>query len=198
MTSNPSSMTLCPSRLTWAQRMRELHAAGDTTELLMGRDPARGGLRTEGTGSAEAQRRSAPYSPHRRPSATKATVVHEPGASSRLRWVCCLSGDRSASGHRPRFRCVRSSFRYRDGGRSTRHGRSMPRRARTYDLPPTKANSRPLSATITSERVSQVLSGNTLRPVNQSPTCAALPSSHQHALQTGVHSPIRVTSETMS
>ena len=61
-----------------------------------------------------------------------------------------------------------------------------------------KANSRPRSATTTSERVSQVLSGNTLRPVNQSPTRAVLPSSHQQALQTGLHSPIRVTSETMS
>ena len=42
------------------------------------------------------------------------------------------------------------------------------------------------------------LSGVVLRPVNQSPARAELPSSHQQALQTGLHSPMRVTSETMS
>ena len=66
-------------------------------------------------------------------------------------------------------------------------------------LPPTtNANSRPRSAATTSERVSQVRSGNSLRPVNQAPTRGLSPSSHQHALQTGLHSPMRVTSEIMS
>ena len=61
-----------------------------------------------------------------------------------------------------------------------------------------KPNSRPQSAATTSERVSQVRSGSSLRPVNQAPTRAESPSSHQHALQTGLHSPIRFTSATMS
>ena len=35
-----------------------------------------------------------------------------------------------------------------------------------------------------------------MRPVNQAPTCGPSPSSHQQALQIGLHSPIRVTSDT--
>jgi len=61
-----------------------------------------------------------------------------------------------------------------------------------------KANSRPRSAATTWERVSQVRSGSSLRPVNQAPGQGPSPSSHQQALQTGLQSPIRVTSETMS
>jgi hypothetical protein len=60
------------------------------------------------------------------------------------------------------------------------------------------ANSRPGCAATTSERVSQVRPASSLRPVNHAPTWAVAPSSHQHAVQTGLHSPIRVTSETNS
>lgn len=40
--------------------------------------------------------------------------------------------------------------------------------------------------------------GHQMRPVNQAPGRGPCPSSHQQALQTGLHSPMRVTSETMS
>jgi len=53
------------------------------------------------------------------------------------------------------------------------------------------------SAATTSERVSQVRSGSSLRrPVNHAPTRGPSLSSHQHAVQMGLHSPMRVTSAT--
>ena len=62
----------------------------------------------------------------------------------------------------------------------------------------TNANSRPGSAATTSERVSQVRSGSSFRPVKCAPTVGPSPSSHQQAVHTGLHSPIRVTSDTMA
>ena len=58
------------------------------------------------------------------------------------------------------------------------------------------ANFRPGSAATTWLRVSHVRSGVSLRPVNQAPTCGPAPSSHQQALQIGLHSPVLVTSDT--
>jgi len=69
---------------------------------------------------------------------------------------------------------------------------------RTRAPPTMNANSRPRSAATTSERVSRVLPGTSFRPVHQAPTRTAAPSSHQQAVQTGLHSPIRVTSQTRS
>lgn len=60
------------------------------------------------------------------------------------------------------------------------------------------ANSWRRSAATTSERVSHVRSEVSLLPVNRAPTRGPSPSSHQQGLQTGLHSPIRVTSEIMS
>jgi hypothetical protein len=64
--------------------------------------------------------------------------------------------------------------------------------------PTTQANSRPGSAATTTERVSQVRDGVTLRPVKWAPTRGPSPSSHQQASQIGLHSPVRVTSLTRS
>jgi hypothetical protein len=61
-----------------------------------------------------------------------------------------------------------------------------------------KANSLPGSAATTCDRLSQVRSGVSFRPVNQAPTSGPAPASHQQALHTGLHSPMRVTSETMA
>jgi hypothetical protein len=69
---------------------------------------------------------------------------------------------------------------------------------RTQPSLTSQANSRPGSAATTWLRVSHVRSAFWLRPVNHAPTCGPSPSSHQHARQTGLHSPIRVTSETMA
>ncbi len=60
------------------------------------------------------------------------------------------------------------------------------------------ANSRPRSAATTCERVSQVRPGTSFCPVNQAPARGPSPSSHEPPVQMGLHSPIRVTSETMS
>src|SRR4051794_8370147 len=64
--------------------------------------------------------------------------------------------------------------------------------------PTIHANSRPGSAATTSERVSHVRSGSTLRPVKCAPTRGPSPSSHQHAAQIGLYSPVRVTSAIIS
>jgi hypothetical protein len=56
----------------------------------------------------------------------------------------------------------------------------------------------PGSAATTCDRVSQVRSGVSFRPLNQAPTLGPAPSSHQQALHTGLHSPMRVTSEIMA
>src|SRR4051812_42870570 len=69
---------------------------------------------------------------------------------------------------------------------------------RTQPLLTSHANSRPGSATTTRLRVSQVRSGSSLRPVNHAPTRGPSPSSHQQALQTGLHLPMLVTSDTSS
>ncbi len=69
---------------------------------------------------------------------------------------------------------------------------------RTYAPPTTNANSRPKSAATTCDRVSQLRPETSLRPVNQLPTCGPAPSSHQQAVQTGLHCPVRVTSDTRS
>ena len=69
---------------------------------------------------------------------------------------------------------------------------------RTQDPPTTKANSRPRSATATCDRVSHTRIGVWLRPVNQLPTRGPAPASHQQARQTGLHCPVRVTSDTRS
>ena len=52
---NPEFDDPVPQPPQLAQRMRQSHDAGDTRELLMGRDPARGGVSTEATGSVEAR-----------------------------------------------------------------------------------------------------------------------------------------------
>jgi hypothetical protein len=61
-----------------------------------------------------------------------------------------------------------------------------------------KADSWPWSAATTCERVSQVRSPISSRPVNQEPTPWLASSSHQHFLHTRLHSPIRVMSAIIS
>ena len=77
-------------------------------------------------------------------------------------------------------------------------GRERVAPPRDVARPTTHANSRPGSAATTSERVSHVRSGSTLRPVKCAPHVGPSPSSHQHSLQIGLYSPMRVTSATSS
>jgi NAD(P)-dependent dehydrogenase (short-subunit alcohol dehydrogenase family) len=56
----------------------------------------------------------------------------------------------------------------------------------------------PCSAATTTDRVSHVRCGSSLCSVNQAPTWPARPSSHQQDVQTGLHPPVRVMSETRS
>src|SRR5436305_12182703 len=63
----------------------------------------------------------------------------------------------------------------------------------------TKANSRPGSAATTSGLVLHRMNRRLLLPLNLAPTAGPVaPSIHPHLTVSGLHSPMRVTSETMS